>query len=424
MTFDLSLDDLVPLGDGPAATVFAGVAEDGRSAFALKVFPGPLPRQLRSELHRELARQRPLAGQAPLLVADAVDALPDGRMAVRMTLATQSLTELVDSAGPLNGPDAVALGEALAVALAALHGAGLVHGGMTPGNVLFGPEGEPLLADAGTVLREAFGGDGASPGYQAPETLREAAVDDRTDLYGLGALLHFALTGYPPHGSPPPADPAAHALRILHEPVPPISRPDVSPELLGLVGSLLAADPVDRPIDAADVAHRLAAMAAAPAPVPPAPLPGRSLVAVAGSPPRPKPSWRPGVLVAVPVMVAVVVAVAVVLLRDEPAPVVPAEPPPAPASPAAPATTIVLDEPVDRGTAVELTWHADGAQLRFAVVVAGEGAPPATRFTGQERTLREPVTPGVRYCFLVQATDGVHTFQSASRPIRGATCNR
>ncbi len=468
MTFDFPLDDLVPLGDGPTATVLAGVAEDGRSAFALKVFPGPLPRRVRGELDRELARLRPLAEQVPLLVADAVDALPDGRVAVRMVLCTQSLAELVASAGPLDGPDAVALGEAVAVALAAVHGAGVVHGGVSPGNVLFGPEGEPMLTDAGTVLREAFGGDGAEPGFRAPENLRDAIVDERTDLYGLGALLHFALTGQAPHGAPS-GDPAARVLRILDEPVPPIARPDVAPELLDLVGALLAGAPAGRPIDAAYVADRLAAVAAAAQPGlesavdgPPsagseaaagwpapesaareAPLPHpessageaarlgshaaaaqseRSLVAVAGPPSSSKSSRRLGLLVAAPVLIAVVVVVAVVLLREDPAPVVPAEPPPAPTS--SPTPVLVLDEPVDRGSTVELTWHADGAHLRFAVIVAGEGAPPSTRFAGQARTLREPVTPGIRYCFLVQATDGVHTIQSASRPIRGATCTR
>ncbi|MFI5587904.1 serine/threonine-protein kinase [Amycolatopsis sp. NPDC051758] len=424
MTIDHPLDDLVPLGDGPVATVLAGVAEDGQSAFALKVFPGPLPRRVRGELDRELARLRPLAGRAPLLVPDAVDALPDGRAVLRMALCTQSLTELVGSAGPLDGGDVLALGEAVAVALAALHGAGVVHGGVSPGNVLFGAEGEPLLADAGTVLREAFAGDAGPPGYRAPETLREAVVDERTDLYGLGAMLHFALTGHPPHGEQPSGDPAGYVLRILNEPVPRPARPDVPPELLDLVGALLSADPAGRPIDAAYVADRLATAGTAPVPAA-APPSERALVAVAGAPARPKSSGRIGLLIAVPVMIAVVVAVAVILLRDEPAPLVPpAGPPPAPVPTAAPPAALVLDAPADQGATVELTWHADGAQLQFAVVVAAEGAPSVTRFTGQERTLREPVTPGLKYCFLVQATDGVHTFQSASRPIRGATCNR
>lgn len=418
----MTIDDLVPLGDGPVATVLAGVADDGQSAFALKVFPGPLPRRERGALERELARLRPLAEEVPLLVADAVDALPDGRAAVRMVLCTQSLAELVGSAGPLDGGDVTALGEAVASALAAVHGAGIVHGGVTPENVLFGPEGEPLLADAGTVLRAAFGGD-RPPGYQAPETLRTAVVDERTDLYGLGALLHFALTGHPPHGEPPPGDPSGYVLRILDEPAPRPDRPDVAPEVLDLVGELLAADPADRPIDAAFVAGRLAAAPVpGPSTLPPPSPPDRSLVAVAGPPGTPKSSGRLGPLIAVPVLIAVVVAVAVVLLRDEPAPLVSAAgPPPAPVSPV---PALVLDAPVDRGDAVELTWHADGGQLQFAVVVAAEGAPAKTRYTGQARTLREPVSPGLRYCFLVQATDGLHTFQSGSRPIRGATCSR
>lgn len=132
-------------------------------------------------------------------------------------------------------------------------------------------------------------------------------------------------------------------------------------------------------------------------------------------------------LLGVPALVAVVVVVAVVLLRDDPAPLTPA-PPAAPATSSAAATSasgpaLVLDPPADGGSYVDLAWHATGT-LEFAVIVAAEGEPAKTRYADRNRTLRVPVDPGRKYCFLVQATDGTHTVESQPQPLRGATCGR
>ncbi len=248
MTIDTPFDDLVLVGTGPVAEVYAGV--EGDTAFALKIFPGPLDRATRSALERELTRLR----STSVLLPD-IDALPDGRAVLRLPLCSQSLADL----DPLDAADTTALGEALATALAAIHTAGVVHGGLTPGNVLFRPDGEPVLTDAGLALRTAFGGETSAVGFRAPETLRDAVTDERTDLYGLGALLYYAATGRPPFpgdGSPD------HVLRILHGFPAPIGRPDLPPGLANLVTGLLSPDPTNRPIDAAYVAGRLAELAA------------------------------------------------------------------------------------------------------------------------------------------------------------------
>ncbi|WP_328644823.1 protein kinase [Amycolatopsis sp. NBC_00348] len=532
MTIDTPFDDLVLVGTGPVAEVYAGV--EGDTAFALKIFPGPLDRPTRSALERELARLRGTS----VLLPD-IDALPDGRAVLRLPLCSQSLADL----DPLDAADTTALGEALATALAAIHTAGVVHGGLTPGNVLFRPDGEPVLTDAGLALRTAFGGETSALGFRAPETVRDAITDERTDLYGLGALLYYAATGRPPFpgdGSPD------HVLRILHGFPAPIGRPDLPPGLENLVTGLLSPDPANRPIDAAYVAGRLAELAADQASTPGTPVtqrpgdtaapppgggplagpgrsfagdqrglglgrsgagepdsgrtpagfggepgqvparptgdrgahtgsfngdrfgsdyptagsgpepgrapggdrgaltgdrgdsarsfagdrdePGRSLVAVSGPASRPRRSGRLGVLLGVPALVAVVVVVAVVLLRDDPAPLTPAPaaPPPAASSAAASSASgpaLVLDPPADGGSYVDLTWHATGT-LEFAVIVAAEGEPAKTRYADRNRTLRVPVDPGRKYCFLVQATDGTHTVESQPQPFRGATCGR
>ncbi|MGO1050039.1 serine/threonine protein kinase [Crossiella sp. CA198] len=252
-------EELVLLGDGPVATVYAGVRADTGEAYALKVFPAKLPKRTRAELDRELARLAGLRDRAPVLVADAVEDTPDGRTALRMELCSQSLRELVTSCGRLSVPDAIALGRAVATALSAAHGAGLVHGGVTPGNLLFRPTGEPVLADLGLTLRRAYPRDQRTGiDFAAPETLRDGTVDERSDLYGLGALLHLALSGESPHPGAIGEPEGERMLRVLGTPVPPLNRADVPEALVAVVSALLSKDPALRPAEASVVSEWLA----------------------------------------------------------------------------------------------------------------------------------------------------------------------
>ncbi|MEN3610573.1 protein kinase [Plantactinospora sp. ZYX-F-223] len=261
MTTDPHDGELVPLGDGPVATVWAGVHATAGEAFALKVFPGRIDRRTRAELSRELARLSALRAHAPVLVADRVEERPDGRCALRMELCAQSLPELLDSFGPLSVADTLVLGTVLATALAAAHGAGLVHGGVVPGNVLFRPSGEPVLSDFGLTLRHAFPRDPLrTADLLPPETVRDGTADERSDLYGLGVVLYLALSGRSPHQGPPGERPEERLLRVLGNAVPPLDRPGMPPELVQVVAALLATDPADRPVSASAVAARLDAL--------------------------------------------------------------------------------------------------------------------------------------------------------------------
>ncbi|MCC8249501.1 protein kinase domain-containing protein [Saccharothrix luteola] len=282
---------LVPLGNGPVATVYAGAGT------AYKVFPVALDRRTRVALEREIGKWR----RVPFTpVVRGVEELADGVTAVYSELCRYSLAARVRHEGALPVAEVLDLGQVLAEALAAAHAAGLVHGGVTATNVLFRASGEPVLADGGLVARRAFPAD-PPVDFAAPETVRDAVRDARTDLYGLGAVLYLALTGEVPYPGRMGERAEEHLLRVLGAPVPEVTRADLPVGLADLVRALLAEEPDARPTD---VAARLAAIAGvgfddfadttyAPTPNPPFTVPTTAPAAPTSSPYAPPPPPSP-----------------------------------------------------------------------------------------------------------------------------------
>jgi serine/threonine protein kinase len=255
----LSVDQLTVLHQGPVATVCRGLFE--QRPVAVKVFPTKFDRHTLAEYERELTKLRALPPNAPILRPDSIDQLTDGRPALRMELCPQSLSALLERVGTLPVSDVLNLGYGIARALAHAHGAGIVHGGLTPNNVLFRASGEPLVTDFGTAPRRAFTRDPMRfIEFLPPETVRTDNVDPHTDLYGLGAIMHLALTGTPPHPGRLGEPPGERVLRILGEPVPAIDLPGVPVALSTMVARLLTADRAHRPRDATAIATALAAL--------------------------------------------------------------------------------------------------------------------------------------------------------------------
>src|SRR5690606_23605660 len=136
-------------------------------------------------------------------------------------------------------------------ALAAVHAAGALHRDLKPHNVVLRPDGRPVLIDFGLVrdleadrltrTGEVMG----SLSYMPPEQVEgDGEVDERTDVYGLGALLYHLLVGGPPFEGP-----TAYAVaRILdHDPPwPRAVRRKVPAKLDALVRRALAKRKADR----------------------------------------------------------------------------------------------------------------------------------------------------------------------------------
>ena len=151
----------------------------------------------------------------------------------------------------------------VASALAFLHSRRLIHRDVAPRNVRCTADGRAKLIDFGVIatpgiVREVAG----TPPCIAPEGPRGQPLDHRADLFGLGALLYYVLTGRHAY--------FARSLAELEEawrkrPAPPSSMRDDVPEALdALVMSLLALDPMARPASAAEVMDRLGGIAGVP----------------------------------------------------------------------------------------------------------------------------------------------------------------
>lgn len=144
--------------------------------------------------------------------------------------------------------DALDLAAQVAGALVALHGAGALHRDLKPGNVLMRGTQRIVLTDFGLAKHAAIAADMTDPGvifgtphYMSPEQGHGEAVDERSDLYSLGVILHEMLAGEKPFTD---NNPMAIIYKHRHQPVPRLPAPVARWQ--DVVDTLLAKRPEDR----------------------------------------------------------------------------------------------------------------------------------------------------------------------------------
>ncbi len=174
-------------------------------------------------------------------------------------------------------PHVLAVAEAIAYA----HNEHIVHRDLKPANVLIGPFGETVVIDWGIAkdLREAeisrsgqwsnsdeppnssssltmAGAVLGTPGYMPPEQAAGEPVDERADVYALGAILYHVLSGVAPYDGQSGLD---VITKVLTEPPLPLSARErgVPRDLLAIVAKAMARDPADRYRTASEFARDL-----------------------------------------------------------------------------------------------------------------------------------------------------------------------
>ncbi len=99
----------------------------------------------------------------------------------------------LEDAPPSDRAAALTVACQLAEALQALHERQIIHRDVKPGNLILSPSGLKLM-DFGLAGPAPEGQRAGTPGYMAPEQIRGESVDERADLYALGAVLYFCLS--------------------------------------------------------------------------------------------------------------------------------------------------------------------------------------------------------------------------------------
>ncbi|MEO1527393.1 MAG: protein kinase [Planctomycetota bacterium] len=184
------------------------------------------------------------------------------------------LSRLVHQHGPLGVADACALVIGAADALQYAHDHQVLHRDIKPSNLILTKEGTVKILDFGLARVESAGlggHDATTMGrlvgtldYLSPEQAAgEQPIDERSDVYGLGATLFRLLTGRPPNGFSGQM-PLLGFLKVLTENEPPSVdeiRGDVSKPLSEVIARLVARRPEDRPRSAKEAAELLAPFA-------------------------------------------------------------------------------------------------------------------------------------------------------------------
>jgi serine/threonine-protein kinase len=209
-----------------------------------------------------------------ILVPDAEQ--PDHALVMEL-LDGRSLAEVLETEGPLPVERTLRIMKQICAGLAAVHRAGFVHRDLKPENVFLVERGgdrdfvklldfglvKALRGDVGAGTATIEGTFMGSPAYASPEQCAGKAVDERSDIYAVGVMLHELTTGRLPFVSEHVAD--LLIKQINAEP------PRLSDELLAtdvgratdaIIQACLVKDPADRALSAeqlADMFGRLAA---------------------------------------------------------------------------------------------------------------------------------------------------------------------
>ncbi|QFY07250.1 protein kinase [Nonomuraea phyllanthi] len=242
------------LGQGGMGVVYLGRAPDG-TRVAVKVIHARMAAQ--ADFRRRFAREVAAAKRvARFCTAPVLDADVEGEVAYLVTEYVEgpSLGAAIRESGPLKGSALDGLAAAMAMALRAIHAAGVVHSDLKPSNVLLSQVG-PKVIDFGVAQvldAETTSAVVGTPAYMSPEQVSGAPLGPASDIFSWGCTVAYAASGVPPFGT---GSMPTVLLRIVNDPPDLRGLPD---PLRELVTAALSKDPSERPT-AQELMDRLSA---------------------------------------------------------------------------------------------------------------------------------------------------------------------
>ncbi|MEM9409476.1 MAG: protein kinase [Planctomycetota bacterium] len=241
------------LGQGGMGTVFEAQHVDTGRSVALKLLSPEVhgTEEMVQRFRRESQIAASINHPRSTFVYEAGE--HEGQLFISMELMSGgTLKEVVADEGPLPVGRAVDYILDIIDGLTAAHGAGIVHRDLKPSNSFIDTEGRIKVGDFG--LAKSFLGDSSltatgtfmgTPQYAAPEQIRNADVDERTDIYALGGMLFYLLTGRAPFTGNP-----AQVISSIASDIPPSVRDiesGIPRPLAKLIAQSLEKDATKRP---------------------------------------------------------------------------------------------------------------------------------------------------------------------------------
>src|SRR5258706_1806378 len=190
----------------------------------------------------------------------------------------QNLKEALAQGRPLNFEQIGDIVAQIAEAIDFAHSKGIVHRDVKPANIILLEGNRAKITDFG-IAKIASGGANltstgqflGTPNYMAPEQIKGAPVDGRTDIFSLGICLYECLTRRKPFGGD---SLTSISYKIGHEPFPPLHEinPQIPEGYADVVGMCLAKDPAKRYQRGRDLATAVRAVIRGERPARPEPL--------------------------------------------------------------------------------------------------------------------------------------------------------
>ncbi|MGB7326997.1 MAG: serine/threonine-protein kinase [Rubripirellula sp.] len=263
-----------PLGRGGMGAVYLAQHQRLKKKCAIKLLPRGrgFDSVWVSRFEREMQAVAALSHSGIVTATDAGDD-QGWHYLVMEYLDGLDISAIIRRVGPMDIAPACAIMRDVCLALSAVHDAGLVHRDIKPSNIMLTCGGDVKLLDLGLVLDQSkpvadmrlttVGHVIGTLAFAAPEQLTDSeTVDERADLYGIGATLFQLISGQTAHDWQRGIAPLV--LEKSTRPAKPIQeiRADVPSELADLVADLMQRDPNQRPNSASEVADRLQPFAA------------------------------------------------------------------------------------------------------------------------------------------------------------------